>query len=143
MGDSQDLILSMWMISNLEKHSTPSHRGAADRNQRDQPAIIRIIFRSGKLLLRFITGHISGASLSYVLYQCFLMFHSSLLQIGWGYRDWDDVPVHSHSHRCWMGLRSGLGAGLVMDLVLYQPSCHNKTVALYVSKNHKYVSFVR
>lgn len=30
-------------------------------NQRDQPAIVRIIFGSGKLLLRFITG----ASLNY------------------------------------------------------------------------------
>lgn len=61
MWDSQDLIPSMWMISNLEKRSTPSHRGAAVRNQRDQPAIVRIIFGSGKLLLRFITG----ASLNY------------------------------------------------------------------------------
>lgn len=56
----QDLIPPLWMISNLEKHSASSHGGAAVRNQRDQPAIARIIFRSRKLLLRFITGHISG-----------------------------------------------------------------------------------
>lgn len=43
----QDLIPSLWMVSNLEKHSTSSHGGAAVMNQRDQPAIIRLFFFLG------------------------------------------------------------------------------------------------
>ncbi len=59
----QDLIPSLWMISNPEKHGASSDGGAVVWNQTDRPAIVRI-FRGLKLLLRINTGSASGNKFS-------------------------------------------------------------------------------
>lgn len=58
----QDLIPSLWMNSNLEKHSKTSTGGAAVRNQKRPGYNHENYFSS---LLGLITGHISSASVSY------------------------------------------------------------------------------
>lgn len=52
VSSCQDLILSLWMISNIEKDSTSLHA----RNQKE---IIGDFLGFSKLLLRLTTGHIA------------------------------------------------------------------------------------